>query len=397
MKKILFLAPQPFFQERGTPIAVRLAASVIGQNSARTVDLLTYHEGENISIPGVTLHRIKAPEFLQGLRPGISLKKLLCDVLFTIEAFRIVWRERRSPYALVHAVEESVFIACLLKWIFKIPFIYDMDSSIALQLTEKWWVLKPLQPILDRLEKLAVRQSIAVVPVCDALTAIAVGHGAKKTTTLYDVSLLSINNDESFEYEDLKKTCSLPEDSQIVLYIGNLERYQGIDLLLSGFAFIAHKTPKAALVIIGGAPEHIHRYQEQATMLGIAKQVFLIGPRPVSTLSHYLKQATVLASPRTTGNNTPMKIYSYIHSGVPLLATNLPTHTQVLTSEIAMLSSPTPETYGTALLELLESKELRARLAKNAYQVAEERYTFIQFEKKLNALYDSINTGEIRS
>ena len=44
----------------------------------------------------------------------------------------------RKHYHLVHAVEESVFIALVLKWLFKIPYVYDMDSSLAQQIVEKY-------------------------------------------------------------------------------------------------------------------------------------------------------------------------------------------------------------------------------------------------------------------
>lgn len=391
VSRILFLAPQPFFQERGTPIAVRLAASVIAQNVARRVDLLTYGEGQDIEIPGVTLHRIWSPWFLQRIRPGISIKKLFLDLLFLFKALAMVWNARKDQYNIVHAVEESVFIALLIKLVFKIPYIYDMDSSLVLQLTEKWSFLQPLLPFFDWLERLAVRHSMAVVPVCDSLAVIADTHGSKNTTTLYDISLLSIKDNQAWHDEDLRKTLNLAQDSKIVLYIGNLERYQGIDLLLEGFAEIVQDVPDAYVVIIGGAPEHIKQYQLKSKHLGIHERTFLVGPRPVSTLNHYLTQATVLTSPRTIGNNTPMKIYSYIHSNIPLLATNLPTHTQVLTDDIAMLSDPSPKKFGKALLDLLVSDELRTRLAKNAYRIAEEKYTFTVFEQKLNSLYDSLD------
>ena len=54
---ILLLAPQPFYQERGTPIAVRMLVETLCQ-AGNQVDLLTYHEGEDISLPGLKIYRI---------------------------------------------------------------------------------------------------------------------------------------------------------------------------------------------------------------------------------------------------------------------------------------------------------------------------------------------------
>lgn len=68
-----------------------------------------------------------------------------------------------------------------------------------------------------------------------------------------------------------------------------------------------------------------------------------LGAQPVALLSAvYLAQADILVSPRSKGSNTPMKLYSYLASGKPILATNLWTHTQVLTAASAVLTEPRP-------------------------------------------------------
>ena len=153
--KLLFLAPQPFFQDRGTPIAVRLALEVLARRSADTplpagrdsIDLLTYHEGRPVDIAGIKTYRIPAFRLLNGIGPGLSLKKLACDLIFFLSMLKLLWLNRREQYDLIHAVEESVFMAWFAKLCFKIPYIYDMDSSLSLQVSETWSLLKPLYPI----------------------------------------------------------------------------------------------------------------------------------------------------------------------------------------------------------------------------------------------------------
>jgi hypothetical protein len=48
--KILVLAPHPFFQARGTPLAVRRVLEFLSSRGHQ-IDLLTFHEGENVEIP----------------------------------------------------------------------------------------------------------------------------------------------------------------------------------------------------------------------------------------------------------------------------------------------------------------------------------------------------------
>ena len=110
--KILFLAPQPFYTERGTPIAVRLAVTSLCREGHQ-VDLLTYPEGEDIAIPGMRLLRAGRPPGVKRIPIGFSIKKLLCDLWLLFAAFELLRRER---YDVVHAVEESVFIALLARW-----------------------------------------------------------------------------------------------------------------------------------------------------------------------------------------------------------------------------------------------------------------------------------------
>ncbi|MFL6235865.1 MAG: glycosyltransferase, partial [Thermoanaerobaculia bacterium] len=103
-----------------------------------------------------------------------------------------------------------------------------------------------------------------------------------------------------------------------------------------------------------------------------------------------LRQATVQVSPRLHGDNTPMKIFSCLDSGRPLLATRLLTHTQVLDDSVALLVEPEPGALGRGLALLLQDAELRERLAANARRLAQREFTPEAFRRKLLAFYDAV-------
>ncbi|MDD4350325.1 MAG: hypothetical protein PHF70_14545, partial [Opitutales bacterium] len=67
--RILLMAPHPFFQERGTPIACRLLCEALCE-SGHEVDLLTYHEGEDVVIPGLRIRRIPRIPFVKDIPIG---------------------------------------------------------------------------------------------------------------------------------------------------------------------------------------------------------------------------------------------------------------------------------------------------------------------------------------
>lgn len=174
----------------------------------------------------------------------------------------------------------------------------------------------------------------------------------------------------------------------LLMYVGNLEKYQGIDLLLDSFQIASAYSKEASLVVIGGVAEHIEHYRRRAHFLGINARVHFIGKRPIEDLAYYLAQADILVSPRTQGNNTPMKLYSYLDSGRALLATDLPTHTQVLSSQVARLAPPTAQGFSQGMLHLMQDQALREELGVAAQALVAKQHTYEAFSAKLTGLYD---------
>lgn len=381
--KILLIAPQPFYQERGTPIAVKLLAQTLGQ-SGHNVHLLVFHEGERVDIPGVTIHRNMTLPGITGIKPGLSLKKLVCDFFLALKCFSLV---RREKFDLVHAVEEAVFIALMIKKVFRIPYIYDMDSCMSVQLADKFSILRIVVPVMEWLEKKAIVGSKGVVAVCRALEEnVQKFAPGKPVVRLEDISLLATG----VEGNELLREC-LGINGTLLMYIGNLEEYQGVGLLLEGMSFALRQHEDLNLVIIGGREKDITFYRQESENLGIQKKVFFCGPRPVELLGYYLRQADILVSPRTQGNNTPMKIYSYLDSGRPVLATRLPTHTQVLDDAISLLVNADPVAMAAGIVRLADNRDFREALGSSARERVAQEYSYPAFQRKLLGFYQRMS------
>ncbi|MCH8957221.1 glycosyltransferase family 4 protein [candidate division KSB1 bacterium] len=379
--RILFLAPHPFYQDRGTPIAVKLMLQTLSERGEE-VDLLTYHEGKEVSYPNICIHRIANLGFVRNVRPGFSWKKVICDFFMFLSMCSMLLKKR---YDIVHAVEESAFMAIFVKMLIRIPYIYDMDSSMAQQIVEKSPSLKPISRLLDLLEGVAVKKALAVMPVCEALADIALTHDRnKKVLILHDVPLSTENkNGQNINIGNEIETSGLR-----VVYVGNLEPYQGIDLLLKSFQMVLAKRNSTNLVIVGGMDSDIQKYKSKCKQLGIAEKVHFVGQRPIDNLEGYLQQADILVSPRITGKNTPMKIYSYLQSGKAVLATNIYSHTQLLNDQVAAIAEPTPEAFSDSLLQLVEDGALRMKIGAAGKRLVEQQYSLESFKEKVNDLYD---------
>ena len=371
--RILILAPQPFFVPRGTPIAVRALIRVL-TDAGHHCDALVFSEGEDPGIPGSRIFRVPALPGTRNMPPGFSIKKLVCDAVMLPMAGWRMWKDR---YDLVIAVEEAAFMALVLKPFFRVPYIYDVDSSIPEQMGDKYDLPGWLRRALESVEARAARGSIGAITCCRALQELVEGYApGLPVQTLEDVTLI-------------EQPGTAPEDCRfdepVVMYIGNLESYQGVGLLIRGFAGAVAQGVAGRLVIIGGTEAHVAEHRALAAELGLADRVSLLGPRPVERIGDYLAQATVVVSPRTQGRNTPMKIYSYLDSGKPLLATRLATHTQVLDDEIAMLVEPDPDDMARGIRTLIENPELRLRLATAAGQRVAAEFSPEAYARKLTS------------
>lgn len=382
---ILFLAPHPFYQERGTPIAVDLLLRTLSKRGD-TVDVVTFHEGENRTYANIIIHRIPHLSWIKNVPPGFSWRKIICDFFLFIKAVRLA---ARNKYDLVYAVEEAVFCAMFVRLIFRIPFIFDMDSSMPMQMMEKLPILAVVSPTLKFFEAWAARKALAVVAVCEDLAKIARAGGARQVFVLHDISLLSADY-------NMASPVANPEQHRLVvehpccMYIGNLETYQGIDLLLESFARVTKSMPQAFLAIIGGSATAINKYKRKSVTLGVAERVSFCGPRPPALMAQMFAQADILVSPRIKGANTPMKIYSYLQSGKPILATDLPTHTQALDCYMAMLADPTPDHFAAAMLDLLHNPSMGKQLAAHAMSVAQEKYSLKAYEDTVARIFRQI-------
>jgi glycosyltransferase involved in cell wall biosynthesis len=174
----------------------------------------------------------------------------------------------------------------------------------------------------------------------------------------------------------------------ILMYVGNLESYQGIDLLLDSFALVLQQTDQVDLVIVGGEISDIQKYTKKAHNLNIDHKVHFCGAKPTSQLNSYLSQADILVSPRIKGKNTPMKLYSYLDSSKAVLATDLPTHTQVVDERVVMLAKPNPEDFSRGMLCLIKDSNLRLQLGIAGRILVQEQHSYAAFCQKLNSLYD---------
>jgi len=380
--KALVIAPQPFYSPRGTPFSVyyrTLVTAELGVN----IDLLTYGEGADVDIPGVRMIRIPRFRVLGAVKIGPSLLKLFLDVFLV---FRTIALLAKNRYDFVHAHEEAVFFCRFLKSLFGFKLVYDMHSSLPQQLTNfQFTRSRVLIGLFKKLEDSCLKAANAVITICPDL-ADYVTHLLPKNekhilieNSIFDPVRIASKGKatEAKEVEEAidEKTDDLLRGKRLVVYAGTLEPYQGIDILVKAFSYVKRRQSDAMLLIVGGTEDQVAHYCALARSLDIEKGCVFTGRVPQSTAKHYTRLASVLVSPRSEGTNTPLKIYEQLASGIPLVATRIYSHTQVLDDQVAFLVDPEPEDMTRGILAALESGDKARQVAGNAVMLYREKYS----------------------
>jgi glycosyltransferase involved in cell wall biosynthesis len=381
--RILFLAPQPFFEVRGTPLAVLhfvRALAALGHH----VDLLTFPQGEPAPVEGVRhLRSLRLP--VGRVKAGPSLAKMILDVPFVVEA---VLRLAFSRYDVVHAVEEAAHLVAPFARLLRVPLVVDVDSSIPDQLEYSGFASGgPLVWLAEGLEGHALRHAAAVVTVCTSLTE---GVRARvETVPIFQIEDPPLaDRDErpdAGQVEALGRELGLSA-LPVVLYSGNFESYQGVELLLDASPLV----PGAQFLFMGGEPGEIESLRARARALGCADRCLFSGKRPPSELPAFLALADVVASPRSKGGNTPFKIFTYLASGKPLVATRISTHTQLLNDELAFLVPPTAEGLAEGVRAALGDPEAARARAARGYDLIQREYSAKRHREKVAAAYAEV-------
>jgi len=352
------------------------------------VDLATYPMGEPVDLPGLTIYRAPGVPGIHSIPIGFSIKKLVLDVALMLRVIALVVRRR---YAVVHAVEEAVFFMLPMR-LFGLPLVYDLDSQLSVELANAGVIRgRGMLACVRGLERLALRSSRAAITVCHSLSVAARALcGDVEIHQVEDAPLAETAGDPDPERVVALRSELGLQGRPVLVYTGNLARYQGIDLLLEALQVVRKDFPNVALVLVGGDDASVAAVHQTAIQLGIEESVLAVGARPPEEMTQWMGLADALVSPRTEGENTPLKLYTYMRSGRPIVATALPTHTQVLDEQLAILCDPHPAPFAAGLARALRGGGDLQEMAARARRLAETEYSAAAFERKLLAAYASI-------
>jgi glycosyltransferase involved in cell wall biosynthesis len=191
--------------------------------------------------------------------------------------------------------------------------------------------------------------------------------------------------------------------SDIVIgFSGTFGAWHGIPTLAATLMPVLEARPTARWLLLGDGPLRPLIDQVLADS-PLANRVARVGMRPRAEMPEYLAACDVLVSPhgkQADGGEffgSPTKLYEYMASGRPIVASHLGQIAEVLTDgESALLVAPDdPEALTRAIVRLVDDSRLRERLGVRARAAAEAKHTWREnAERVLNCVDGTSATVE---
>ncbi len=385
--RVLLVAPEPFYEDRGTCIAVREVAEALALLGHRT-DLLTYPIGRDVPLPRTTI--LRAPKLLpmRSVKIGFSLRKLLLDAALVVA---LATQLRRVRYDVIHAVEEAAFPAVILGHRYGVPVLYDMQSSMPDQMRTHLIFRNPLAlGILRSCERWLLTRADMVVASSGLAEQARQSVPSLRVREWHFPSSLRVVSTDSVQ--DLRQELRIQDHVRVVLYSGSFEPYQGLDELLAALPQVVRDVGNVVLVLVGGSPSACAELRREAEAMGLGRSVRIRERQARDRLPEFLALADVVVSPRAYGENAPLKIFDYLAAGKPIVASNAASHRWVLAEDRALLVEHTPAALARGISAVLSDPELEGRLRAGARAYAAKRLHPAGFVDAVGELYEELRT-----
>lgn len=191
---------------------------------------------------------------------------------------------------------------------------------------------------------------------------------------------------------EAKEKLGLPLNKHIIAYTGSFYLYdwKGIDILLESVKYFSAEGH--CFLLVGGNKNEADKIKNKYNL----NNIMLVSRKPHGEVPNYLKAADVLVLPNKKGDEasekytSPLKLFEYMASGRPIVASDLPSIREILNENNSILVEPnSPEKLADGIKSVLQDKDLSDKISKQALEDA-QNYTW---EKRAENIINFANCG----
>jgi len=387
MYTIIMIAPTPFFADRGCHVRIYEEARVL-QKLGNKVVIYTYHNGRDVA--GINTRRIINIPWYNKLEAGPSYHKLYLDFLLLLKLITLGIYEKAN---IIHAhLHEGALLGKIYKKFKRLPLIFDFQGSLTGELVDHNFLRNRsfFFRFMRKVEN-SINSSADAIVVSSANSANLLEKELNIKKNKIFVVPDGVNVDEFNRHGDithLKKKLNLPLDKKIVVYLGLLNKYQGLDCLLEAINYVLKKDKNVHFLIMGYP--NVEKYKEIAREKKIACAVTFTGRIDYRKASQYLSLGDVAVSPKISKSESNGKLYNYMALGLPTVVFDTPVNREILGESGIYAQLGNPISLAEKLEMILSDEDLAENLGKKLREKAVNLYSWEASGKKLISVYQRV-------
>jgi len=385
--KILMIAPTPYFADRGCHVRIYEEARALLARGHQVV-IVAYHLGRDVG--NIPVHRIPRIPWYKKLSAGPSWHKPFLDLLLLWKVIS-VFRTFRPDVIHAH-LHEGAFIAALSKPFCRVPVLFDCQGSLSGELLDHGFMKQRslLHRAFSALEGWITRRADHIVtsstPTADAIRRDFPGV-IDILTPLPDAVDTEMFQPLPKEVA-LQRALGLPEDKKLIVYLGAMTTYQGVDLLLNALQQLAAERDDFHALLMGYPEE---AYVVEAEGKGLYGRVTFTGKVDYAEASRYLSLGDVAVSPKLSATEANGKLLNYLACGLPIVATDNRVNRELLGDAAVYMRTADAAELSGCLSRLLDGDAQRGALAVAARNHVLEKHSWHARIETLEDIYRSLS------
>jgi glycosyltransferase involved in cell wall biosynthesis len=374
------IAPTPYFSDRGCHIRIYEEARALQALGIR-VEICTYHLGDDR--PGLATHRTMRIPWYNKLSAGPSWHKLYVDLLLLLKTLSVARRFR--PDVIHGHLHEGAAVGWAVGRMLGLPVIGDIQGSLSGELRAhefvkgRGWFFRfwaHYEGLIDRLPH------VAVASCSDVAEELQERFGVRDVVLVLD----GVDTEHFHPDVEVGELASLvPPDRRVVVYLGLLSAYQGVDHLLQAIPLVLSRVPDAYFLVMGYPSEA--NYQRKARQLGVAENVAFPGRIDYDQAARYLALGEVAVGPKLSETESNGKLYNYMACALPTVAFDTPPSHEIL-GDLGVYA-PRGDVAGLAdaIVDLLEDPQRARELGTKLHQRVVQRFSWQNTAQRLLKAY----------
>ena len=378
--KIAVVSAFPFPTLQGSQVLVRQFCESLSEKG-HEVHLVTYGYGQFPYSAEFRIHRVRDFPWYRSFRSGPTLMKLLFDLLLLFKLWRVC---RLHGVQLISAHNyEATVIATIVGKVSRLPVVYHSHGLLSEELPT-YFTNSLLRGLARRFGLLFDRYAPRVV-TCNLVLAEEekailqrFGIPSERVKVVPPGIFL-----EDFEIPEVPERSPDPR----VIYAGNLDSYQNLPLVLKTFKKVIAELPEAKLLIISAGDFTV--LKKLAEGLAIGDKVEFVNASSFEQTLTTLAAGHIALSARSLRGGFPIKVLNYIAVGLPVVAFKSSAMAVKHLHNGYVARDGDLEDYARGMIMLLEDRELRAKLSKNALMEV-QNYSWTKIITEVESIYRQI-------